>query len=53
MAKHGPRSNPPTPIGCATHATPQSAMPCDMCRRQGELITRTDTAARTRMARYR
>lgn len=53
MAKRDSRSNPPAPIGCATHATPHSAMPCDMCRRQGELFTRTDTAAQTRMARYR
>jgi hypothetical protein len=52
MAKRDPRNNPPPAIGCATHATPQSEMPCAMCRRQGELFTRADTAAQTRMRRY-
>lgn len=53
MAKRDPRNNPAPPIGCLTHATPQSEMPCNMCRRQGELITRPDAAAQTRMRRYR
>lgn len=53
MAKRDPRNNPPPQIGCATHATPQTEMPCGMCRCQGELFTRTTAAAQTRMRRYR
>jgi hypothetical protein len=52
MAKSDPRNNRPLVIGCATHATPQAEMPCDMCRRQGELFTRPNAAAQTRMRKY-
>jgi hypothetical protein len=52
MAKRDSRNNPPPVIGCATHATPQLDMPCDMCRRQGELFTRGTAADQSRMRRY-
>jgi hypothetical protein len=52
MVKRDSRSDPPPAIGCAMHATPQSDMPCDMCRRQGELLTRATAADQTRMRRY-
>lgn len=52
MAKRDPRNNPSPAIGCATHATPRTEMPCDMCRRQGELFPRATVAEQTRMRRY-
>jgi hypothetical protein len=52
MAKRDPRNNPPPQIGCATRATPQTEMPCGMCRLPGELFTGSTVAALTRMRRY-
>jgi hypothetical protein len=52
MVKRDPRNSSAPAIGCATHATPQSEMPCAMCRRQGELFPRSTAAEQTRMWRY-